>query len=333
VRVKRGRQVHHRAVALAIVSLLSACGANGNKLAKTAGADSPSSSEATITTTGEEVTGTSAPVATAGTLPADFHAINGPIVPLAFNDDVKRLQTRLNELKFWVGEPDGYFGDTTRAQVWAYQKVVLGLKGDAVSGIVSPEMWEQMAAPPVIEDPRPDATATHVNVFLTQQIATVFTNGQLALVTHISSGSGEEWCAIPRNTPEWPGATTTTNAAGRKQRVCGKAVTPGGVFEVYRRFRGKEEIPLGTVFDPVYFNAGIAIHGFEFVPQFPASHGCIRVPLSVGTAILNVTKPGDQVFVFDGKEEPETYGSQRPPYDEADPNDTQFTKAVPKPKK
>jgi peptidoglycan hydrolase-like protein with peptidoglycan-binding domain len=332
VRGIRGRASRVAIAALAGGLLLSACGANGNTLARPNGVDTPPSSENT-TTTAEEVTGTSAPSTAASPLPADFRPITGPIVPLAFNDDVKRLQARLNELKFWVGEPDGYFGDTTRAQVWAYQKVVLGLKGEAVSGIVSPEMWEQMATAPVIEDPRPNATATHINVFLTQQIATVFTNGQLALVTHISSGSGEEWCAIPRNTPEWPGATTTTNAAGRKQRVCGKSVTPGGVFEVYRRFRGKEEIPLGTVFDPVYFNAGIAIHGFDYVPQFPDSHGCIRVPLSVGTAVLNVTRPGDQVFVFDGKEEPETYGSQRPPGDQADPNDTQFTKAVPKPKK
>jgi peptidoglycan hydrolase-like protein with peptidoglycan-binding domain len=326
--VTNGRRYKASFIALSLSAVFAGCGANTDIPGKSARATTPPSSsevlsEATVVT---EVPTTVPPV----TLPANFEPITGPIVPLNNNDTVKKLQQRLNELKFWVGEPDGYFGDATRAQVWAYQKLVLGLSGDAVSGIVSPEMWEQMATVPMIEDPRPDATATHINIYLDKQVATMFVGGQLALATHISSGSGEDWCAIPRNTPEWPGATTTTNAVGRKQRTCGKAVTPGGVFEVYRRFRGKEEIPLGTVFDPVYFNSGIAIHGFDYVPKFPDSHGCIRVPFPVGTAILNVTRPGDQVFVFDGKQEPEVYGSQRPPNDQLDPNDTQFTKGKPK---
>jgi peptidoglycan hydrolase-like protein with peptidoglycan-binding domain len=322
--VRSGRRLRVGMTALAVAVLSTGCGGNSDLFPKSADATTPPSSEAATTTTGSTAAPTTA--APAVQLPPGFQPITGPIMPLAFNDDVKRLQQRLNELKFYVGEPDGYYGDTTRAQVWAYQKFVLGLTGEAVSGAVSPEMWEQMSVAPKIDDPRPAATATHINIFLESQILTMFVDGQLALVTHVSTGSNEDWCAIPRNTPAWPGATTTTNAVGRKQRVCGKAVTPGGVFEVYRRFRGKEEIPLGTVYDPVYFNAGVAIHGFDYVPNFPDSHGCVRVPLSVGTAILNATKPGDQVFVFDGTEEPEVYGSQRPPYDEPDPNDTQFTK-------
>jgi Putative peptidoglycan binding domain/L,D-transpeptidase catalytic domain len=322
-----GRRNKTASIALALAAVLAGCGANTDAPDKSARATTPPSSSEVLS---ESSVVTAAPSTTTPPVTLPFEPITGPIVPLTNNDSVKMLQQRLNELKFWVGEPDGYFGDATRAQVWAFQKVVLGLSGDAVSGIVSPEMWEQMATIPKVEDPRPDATATHLNIYLDTQVATMFVGGQLALVTHISSGSGEDWCAIPRNTPEWPGATTTTNAIGRKQRTCGKAVTPGGVFEVYRRFRGKEEIPLGTVFDPVYFNSGIAIHGFDYVPKFPDSHGCIRVPFPVGTAILNVTRPGDQVFVFDGKEEPEVYGSQRPPNDQLDPKDTQFTKGKPK---
>ena len=33
-------------------------------------------------------------------------------------------------------------------------------------------------------------------------------------------------------------------------------------------------------------------------------------------------KVGDDVFVFDGVEEPEVYGNQRPPLDVPDPTDT-----------
>ena len=35
---------------------------------------------------------------------------------------------------------------------------------------------------------------------------------------------------------------------------------------------------LGGMWDPVYFNYGIAMHGALNVPLEPASHGCIRIP-------------------------------------------------------
>jgi peptidoglycan hydrolase-like protein with peptidoglycan-binding domain len=274
-----------------------------------------------VPVTNVETTTTVAPTTTT----TRFPPVTEPIMPLTKSDDVVRLQQRLNEMKFFVGEPDGYYGDTTRAQVWAYQKLVLGLSGAEVTGIVTPELWQHMQADPQIADPRPDSTDTHVIVDLPKQVLMLFKSNVVQMVTHVSSGTGKEWCAIPRNVPPWPDAPTTTNSVGRKQRVCGQSVTPGGMYEVYRRFRGKEEIPLGTVYDPVYFNKGIAIHGFESVPKFPASHGCIRVPLPIGTQILNMTRVGDHVYVFDGVKEPEEYGSQAPPMDEPDPTDTQFT--------
>ena len=296
-----------------LVAGSTACTGNAN------GSSTPDTTEATSVS----VVDTTA--STVGTTTTTLAPITGPIVPLSKNDDVTRLQQRLNEMKFFVGEPDGYYGDTTRSQVWAYQKLVLGLTGADVTGIVTPELWQHMQTNPVIADPRPDSTETHVVVDLPKQVLTVFKNNVVQMVSHVSSGSGEEWCATPRNVPPWPDATTTTNAVGRKQRVCGQSVTPGGMFEVHRRFRGKEEIPLGTVFDPVYFNKGIAIHGFDNVPTYPASHGCIRVPMSVGTQVLNMTRVGDHVYVFDGVKEPEEYGSQAPPPDTPDPTDTEFT--------
>ena len=101
---RRGRTTRSRFLALALVATLSACGANGASSATKANADAPPTTAATTTILGDEVTGTSAPAAAVGLLPPDFRPITGPIVPLSFNDDVKRLQARLNELKFWVGE-------------------------------------------------------------------------------------------------------------------------------------------------------------------------------------------------------------------------------------
>ncbi|MFM8945634.1 MAG: L,D-transpeptidase, partial [Actinomycetota bacterium] len=34
---------------------------------------------------------------------------------------------------------------------------------------------------------------------------------------------------------------------------------------------------LGEIYRPKYFNGGIAIHGSRSIPNYPASHGCVRV--------------------------------------------------------
>ena len=66
-----------------------------------------------------------------------------------------------------------------------------------------------------------------------------------------------------------------------KQGECGVSTTPGGVFRFYRRVAGVRQSALGGMWNPVYFNYGIAIHGALNVPLQPASHGCIRIPLAI----------------------------------------------------
>jgi hypothetical protein len=72
--------------------------------------------------------------------------------------------------------------------------------------------------------------------------------------------------------------------------------------------------------NPVYFNYGIAVHGAYEVPRHPASHGCIRIPNLVSAAFQDLVEIGEQVFVFDGVEEPEHYGAQSGRWDWADPD-------------
>ncbi|HSH31314.1 MAG TPA: L,D-transpeptidase [Candidatus Saccharimonadales bacterium] len=62
----------------------------------------------------------------------------------------------------------------------------------------------------------------------------------------------------------------------------GKASTPTpvGRFTVQREIRGKRVAPLGVLYDPVYFRGGYAIHGSPSVPNYPASHGCVRIPMT-----------------------------------------------------
>ena len=114
-----------------------------------------------------------------------------------------------------------------------------------------------------------------------------------------------------------------------KRGECGRSNTPGGVFEYYRRVEGVRESALGGMWNPVYFNYGIAIHGALNVPLQPASHGCIRIPLQLSEYFQQLVADGDQVYVFDGVQEPEAYGAQLPTFNWRDPNYTTTTTTPP----
>jgi hypothetical protein len=101
---------------------------------------------------------------------------------------------------------------------------------------------------------------------------------------------------------------------------CGKSFTPGGVFNFNRQVEGVRQSSLGGMWDPVYFNYGIAVHGALNVPLQPASHGCIRIPLPLSPTFQELVSLGDQVFVFDGVKEPEYYGAQKPYFNRIDPD-------------
>jgi lipoprotein-anchoring transpeptidase ErfK/SrfK len=58
-----------------------------------------------------------------------------------------------------------------------------------------------------------------------------------------------------------------------------RAITPTGSFAVIRQVDGWDHSSLGMLWRPKYFVGGIAVHGYETVPPYPASHGCVRVSI------------------------------------------------------
>ncbi|MDP8987655.1 MAG: L,D-transpeptidase family protein, partial [Actinomycetota bacterium] len=59
---------------------------------------------------------------------------------------------------------------------------------------------------------------------------------------------------------------------------------------------------LGKLYNPVYFTgSGIAIHGSTSVPTYPASHGCVRIPMHIAEYFPSLVQKGDAVYVLDGK--------------------------------
>ena len=222
-------------------------------------------------------------------------------------DDVKRLQQRLVDMAFDPGPDDGQFGPATQAAVWAYQKLILGLTGKAITGQVTPALWTRIQEPMNVQPLRPNATATHMEIYLPSQTAIVFDGDTPRLITHISSGTGQPWC---------------------ENGFCSVATTPGGVYQFGRRVDGWDDSVLGQLYNPVYFNYGIAVHGAYNVPLYPASHSCVRIPMHIAKYFPSLVKRGDDVFVFDGKKEPEAYGAQAPPFNTKDPNATTTTEAT-----
>jgi hypothetical protein len=86
----------------------------------------------------------------------------------------------------------------------------------------------------------------------------------------------------------------------RVQRIyhmsSGKPSTPTilGRFRVYRKEPGTNAH--GMV-DSDYFIGGYAIHGYESVPVYNASHGCLRVPIPDAPSIYRWVRMGDVVWV------------------------------------
>lgn len=236
----------------------------------------------------------------------------------AVGPEVKMIQDRLIELGFDPGVPDGAFGGRTQQAIWAFEKLIMGTKFDEVTGKVTKEMWSRMQDPLLILPRRPNSTPNHTEVYLPQQVLIVFHDDKPVLITHISSGDGMQWCEEVTISPGEIG-----NEGGKtaiKKGVCGVSFTPGGVYEYYRLVLGRRESQLGGMYNPVYFNRGIAVHGAKEVPKFPASHGCIRIPMHVSDYYQTLVSKGDQVFVFDGVKEPEQYGDQSPVWNWTDPN-------------
>jgi hypothetical protein len=77
----------------------------------------------------------------------------------------------------------------------------------------------------------------------------------------------------------------------------GKPSTPTvlGRFQVYYRVPGY--LPDGMYYSSFFFR-GYAIHGYNPAPDFPASHGCMRLPIIDAISVFNWVNYGDWVDVY-----------------------------------
>jgi peptidoglycan hydrolase-like protein with peptidoglycan-binding domain len=286
------------------------------QLARPRAASGPSEANAAPPTpTATPLAADLAPSGTAAAIPeADVQAVqpfDHPVGPGMSGDKVRRLQRRLRELGFDPGPADGYIGPGTERAIWAFEKFILNTEPPEVTGIVTPEMWARMNDPISIR-PRRASRGVHLEVILPKQVAVLYQDNLPILITHVSTGSGEQWCGVV--------TVDRDDGSTGEEGICGVATTPGGVFHFERRIEGWRNSKLGRLYNPVYFNYGIAVHGATSVPKRPASRGCVRIPMHIAEYFPSLVNDGDLVYVFDGVKQPEDYGAQLPVFDYPDPN-------------
>jgi peptidoglycan hydrolase-like protein with peptidoglycan-binding domain len=225
---------------------------------------------ATTTTPPPETT-TTLPPETTTTLPPPPEA-DGTLELGEGGDAVAALQQRLVDLGYWLGEPDGTYGQLTRQAVMAFQKVE-GLGRDGVAGPVTQERLAVAGRP----TPRGGGG---LEIDLDRQVLFVVEGGAVHWAINTSTGNGEAY---------------TSSSGGSAV-----AATPPGQFQIRREIDGLREAPLGTLYRPKYFNGGIAIHGSGSIPAQPASHGCARVTNSAMDMLwaTGVAVIGTPVWVY-----------------------------------
>lgn len=175
---------------------------------------------------------------------------------------VAQLGAQLRRLHY-VAPVSSVFDGRMLDAVYAFQKVQRLPR----TGVADARVWRALASPrrAVARFSQP---GTHIEVYKALQ------------VLYIVRGSGVS-LIVPISTAGVPGA-----------------FTPVGRFAIYRKVSGFDPSPLGTLYDPMYFTAGYAIHGNPSVPPYPASHGCVRVPMWVAPLLFASNRYGETVYVY-----------------------------------
>lgn len=288
---KRAAGLVKTVVVLALV--LGACSsADAGGGAKTQTAAGPTTTPTVaVTETSSTTTSTEAPSTTTTAAAAQRDA-TATAVPR-----IKAIQERLAELGYDVGTPDGQLGAQTSYAIMAFQKVE-GLTRDGVPG---PEVDAALAKASPPGPMVPGGAPTRIEIDVARQVLFYWVNGSLARILPVSTGSGEHYCV---------------------DGACDVAVTPGGAFRIGRKAEGLEVSPLGELWWPMYFNGGIAIHGSPSIPPYPASHGCIRIPMYAAQSFYNQVAPGTRVHVLNSPEAPAPPDEGKPVPNAVAPPDT-----------
>ena len=134
------------------------------------------------------------------------------------------------------------------------------LHGLPRTGTTDARFWRELE---VAHVPVPRYPGTHVEVSKELQVLLMVRDGQVTLVVPVSTG-----------------------ATGN---------TPVGLWHVYSKVPGYNA---KEMYYSSFFVGGFAIHGYHDVPYYPASHGCVRIPIWVATRVYSLIPYGTAVYVY-----------------------------------
>jgi len=173
---------------------------------------------------------------------------------------VQMLEARLTALHYPCGPADGVYDYRTRDAVMAFEKVER-LQRD---GRVGDKVWQKLFSAQV-PTPHLSLGGDRVEVDLSRQVLFMIKDGQVVEVVHVSTG---------------------------------KLGTPTGRGKVYHKDEGWVTVPVGQMYSPSYVMPHIAIHGSKSVPNYPASHGCVRTPIWITDHLFAELTMGLQVDIY-----------------------------------
>lgn len=172
---------------------------------------------------------------------------------------VRLLQRGLRKLGY-PAPLSGRLDTATARAVRAFRQVNgLGRAGRATRGVYARVFRKRGAF-----EPRRTRAGKHVEFDWSRQVLALVRNGRARRTYYVSSG-----------TPATP--------------------TVYGTYRFYRKEPGYNA--LGMLHSN-YFVGGYAIHGYKSVPTYPASHGCIRVPIPQAREIDRWISFGDPLVSY-----------------------------------
>jgi hypothetical protein len=177
--------------------------------------------------------------------------------------DVRALHRRLAQLRVHVPGAGTFFNARTYDSVVAFQKA----RGLSRTGVVGTMTWRALGLVRTFQ-PRYSKPAPHIEVDKSRQILMIVRRGVVTGIIPVSTGA-------TGNTPVgawsilWKAPATGTWLGG------------------------------ATLYRTLTFHGNFAIHGYHSVPAYPASHGCVRVPIWEADWLYDQSPVGERVYVYE----------------------------------
>lgn len=172
---------------------------------------------------------------------------------------VRLLEQRLQDIHYRLTGVNQRYDFRTGDAVMAFHKV----QRMARTTTIDASTWRALADP-FVPKPRSKSKGFHIEIDQSRQVLYIVESGDITNILHVSTGK-----------PSTP--------------------THDGTFHVFRKLAGYSG---GGLYYPSYFDGGRALHGWPDVPNYAASHGCVRIPFWNAQWIFGLAKLGTRVMIY-----------------------------------